>query len=246
MVQMENYTLPQRLVRNLTYALTSLCLRPKLYFVNENARRTAMSEPAILISNHTFALNGAVVATLFKGENIRFLLAKDMIKTKLLARYFNTIGCIPIDRNEADTSWLHRSVDTIKNGGKICLFPEGKVSFTDEVGEFKPGFLLLAAASGAPIVPMCVVGKRRFFTNRQVLMVGEPIAFERPQGAMSAQYLKEKAAEYRDSVLALKEETLRREKESKRFGKLFLQYADRKGEGAAALPADGERAACKD
>lgn len=237
---MKEYSHFQMFIRRVSLFLIKIAFRPKIYFLNEKAEKEAFKEPCVIICNHTFAFNGAVIGSLFKKENIKYLLAKDLIKGKISAYYYKTLGCIPIDRQKPDTSWLHTACDAIKKGGSVCIFPEGKVSFDLNIAEFKPGFLMLSAASGASILPMAIVGKRRLFLNRQIIMVGETQKFD---GAFSAPNMANETRKYRETVLKLRDEIIKREKEKKLYGKLFLRYARRGRKKEAEISSDSEQTA---
>lgn len=194
----------QRFLRNLSRKLTYFAFRPKLFYENEALKETAFETPSILIANHTFAFNGAVIGTLLKNEEICFLMAKDLFENRLLTEFYSAIGCVPIDRQNTDTAWLHKSKEIINEGKHICIFPEGKVSKDDETKAFKPGFIILAAVTGVPIVPMCIIGKRRFFITRQRLIVGKPMYIDKPEKGLTKDYLDTQTQRYRNEVLKLK------------------------------------------
>lgn len=176
--------------------------RPKIYFMDESIKDTLFNEPSIIIANHTFAFNGAVIGTLIENEDICFLLAKDMFKGRLLSKFYTEIGCVPIDRQKADTTWIHQSRQILKEGKHICLFPEGKVSRDGETKDFKPGFLLLAQITDVPIVPMYIMGEKNGWLMRQRVIVGLP--HSAPKG-LSGEEMKACAQSYRAEVLWLKE-----------------------------------------
>lgn len=199
----------QRVLRCLSRKMTYFAFRPKLYYENEELKETVFETPSILIANHTFAFNGAVIGTLLKNEEIYFLLAKDMFKGRLLSEFFYAIGCIPIDRQNTDTAWLHKSKRIINEGKHICIFPEGKVSKDEEIKLFKPGFIILAAITGAPIVPMCIIGKRKFFITRQRLIVGNPMYIDKPENGLTSEYLNTQTQRYRDEVVRLREQFIK-------------------------------------
>ena len=46
----------------------------------------------------------------------------------------------------------------LKNGKGLCLFPEGLRTLSGKVGEFKPGFGILAKEGGGPLVPIFLEG----------------------------------------------------------------------------------------
>jgi 1-acyl-sn-glycerol-3-phosphate acyltransferase len=65
----------------------------------------------------------------------------------------------------------------LKNGEKLCIFPEGTRNKTDEeMLPFHHGAAAIAIKCKAPIVPMVIYKKPRYFRMTHIL-VGEPIEF---------------------------------------------------------------------
>jgi 1-acyl-sn-glycerol-3-phosphate acyltransferase len=53
---------------------------------------------------------------------------------------------------------VRTSVQLIRNGWNLLLYPEGTRSKTGEIGSFKPGVALLAKFTGRPVIPIHVEG----------------------------------------------------------------------------------------
>ena len=46
----------------------------------------------------------------------------------------------------------------VRDGDLVCIFPEGRVTRTGEMGEFQPGFLSVLKGTGAPVIPIYLGG----------------------------------------------------------------------------------------
>lgn len=62
------------------------------------------------------------------------------------------------DRLGPPLSSVRTSVQLIRNGWNLLLYPEGTRSKTGEIGTFKPGVALLAKFTGRPVIPIHVEG----------------------------------------------------------------------------------------
>lgn len=67
-------------------------------------------------------------------------------------------GVTPVSRASFDRKLLAASLDYLKNGRILTIAPEGSRSHKPGLQHAKPGAAFLAAKSGAPIVPVGIVG----------------------------------------------------------------------------------------
>jgi 1-acyl-sn-glycerol-3-phosphate acyltransferase len=78
------------------------------------------------------------------------------------------INCVFIDRDNIKDGLkaIVNSIDLVKRGISICIFPEGTRNRTDkDMLPFKEGSLKIAAKSGCPIVPMTINNSEMVFEN---------------------------------------------------------------------------------
>jgi 1-acyl-sn-glycerol-3-phosphate acyltransferase len=67
----------------------------------------------------------------------------------------------PVRRDRVDRAALKRTLEYLKEGQIVCVFPEGTRSATGELGPIELGIGMLALRSGAPIVPVGIRGTDR-------------------------------------------------------------------------------------
>lgn len=91
-------------------------------------------------------------------------------------------GMIPVDRTKHGDDLLRKQVaSALQVGGALVLCPEGRYfrfpgEDPDQLLPFKPGFARVAAAAGAPIVPITINGARRLWWLKRVhVSVATPI-----------------------------------------------------------------------
>ena len=142
--------------------------------------------PAIIAANHlsffdTVALIGAMprpISFLGKAEYL------DGWKTRYL---FPAMGMIPIERRSGKAAFeaLDAAMDVLAEGGLLGIYPEGTRSRDGLLHKGRTGVARLAMASGAPVIPIGLVGTDRVQAPGQrvprpfrpcVVNVGTPIA----------------------------------------------------------------------
>ena len=76
-----------------------------------------------------------------------------------LSRWFTDIAeGIWIDRDIADFTAIRKASEVLAKGWALGIAPEGTRSKTGQMQEGKPGTIMLALKSGAPIVPVALTG----------------------------------------------------------------------------------------
>ena len=70
----------------------------------------------------------------------------------------SALDAVPIDRNASMVAAMRAVIARLKAGKAVTIFPEGARTFDGRLGEFKPGFALMAKRAGVPIAPVAIVG----------------------------------------------------------------------------------------
>jgi len=184
-------------LRTILIGLVWILFRPKITYASEKAKREAFSKPRVLICNHVRGFDGAAVYSLMCRQRMTALVAKDMIEKDRLVRwlcYFLPI--LPIDRQNVTLSWLRDSRKLLKDGRHIMIFPEGKCQFDRVMKPFKSGCVMLAAMSGAEILPIYHNGTyHKFFGKRFRMIIGDPVTIEPPPAGVKPEELDRQAGE---------------------------------------------------
>ncbi|MFF4044245.1 lysophospholipid acyltransferase family protein [Streptomyces sp. NPDC001816] len=119
------------------------------------AWRVPASGPAILAVNHSHNIDGPMVMGV-SPRPTHFLIKKEAFVGPL-GTFLTGIGQLKVDRTSADRTAISDALGVLDNGGVLGIFPEG----TRGEGDFaslRAGLAYFAVRSGAPIVPVAVLG----------------------------------------------------------------------------------------
>lgn len=177
-----------RLLGKIIRVLVRLLYNPKVYFEDGTAGEPRIEGPAIIVCNHTSHLDGPIVNSTLRGPAIRSLAAKDRFEQKGFGFFLRHTGCIPIDRQNADTSWIHESLNVLAHKGVVAIYPEGRHGTHRHQLPFHSGVSMLAVMARVPIVMIYVDGPHRVF-RRTGMIVGKPFMIEVPASGLSAEYV---------------------------------------------------------
>ena len=78
------------------------------------------------------------------------------------------MNAFPVDREANDLGAIHHSVSLTKEGKSLVIFPEGTRVKEKKRSNFKEGAALVASLVDAPLLPVTIEGKYRFFGKLRV------------------------------------------------------------------------------
>lgn len=131
------------------------------------------NKPCILVCNHESYLD-ALVLCLVVPRNIRFVTWYRLFSIHFVGFILRLHGDIPIE-NQNKSSILH-AIDACKreldSGGMIGIFPEGQLTNTGNIGDFRPGVSWIWASSPCGIVPVGISGFwNTIFSRKQFILL---------------------------------------------------------------------------
>jgi len=116
---------------------------------------------AVLVCNHVSYVD-AIVIMAASPRPIRFVMDHRIFRTPLLGFIFRTAKAIPIAPAKEDPWLMEKAfVDiahALHDGELVCIFPEGKLTRTGEISEFRGGVARIVERSKVPVIPMALRG----------------------------------------------------------------------------------------
>lgn len=129
---------------------------------------------ALVAANHYGFSDPLVLFITFWYRRVFFLAANVVMKPPLRRALLKGIGAIEINREIADMQAIRNTVDRLKQGHLVGVFPQGQLTKTEEVTAIKSGVVLMALQADVPIYPMHIYPAGKWYHGRTVV-VGEPI-----------------------------------------------------------------------
>jgi 1-acyl-sn-glycerol-3-phosphate acyltransferase len=117
---------------------------------------------AILAMNHIGYLDFALIGTAALPVNryVRFMAKKELFDNKIAGPLLRGMHHISVDRSSGSASFV-AALRALKSGEIVGIFPEGTISVSFELKEFKSGAVRLAMGAGVPVIPAVVWGDRK-------------------------------------------------------------------------------------
>lgn len=95
---------------------------------------------------------------------VRFMATASAFEHRVAGPLMRSMRHIPVDRSAGATAYRY-AVAALQRGEIVGVFPETRVSRSFELLPFKQGAAMMAAQSGAPIVPCVIWGSHRVMTR---------------------------------------------------------------------------------
>lgn len=129
----------------------------------------------IVVSNHTSYADGVLLALACRrmGRSLRLLATAGVFRAPLVGLLARRLGFIPVRRGHADVGQaLDDAAVAISHGEAVGLYPEGRITRDPHLWpeRAKTGAVRLALATGAPIVPIAMVGAHRVVGRERIVL----------------------------------------------------------------------------
>jgi glycerol-3-phosphate dehydrogenase (NAD(P)+) len=140
------------------------------------------SGPLLLASNHRSFLDPFVLGTMLRRP-VYYVAKKELFANRVQAWFLNALGAFPVDRGASDQEMLETARRILARGDVVLIFPEGTRIRPGGLGTPKRGVGRLALESGAPIVPLAVIGTEdvrkgwRIRPHKVTIRAGRPLTY---------------------------------------------------------------------
>jgi 1-acyl-sn-glycerol-3-phosphate acyltransferase len=171
-----------------------------LYFRLSRGGREHLPErgPMIVAANHRSFLDPFVIG-LIARRPLYYVAKKELFRHRAVAWFLNALGAFPVDRGAADQDMFGTAKAILARGDAVLIFPEGTRTRPGPLGRPKRGVGRLALETGAPVVPLAIIGTEdvrrgwRIRPRRVRIRIGRPLAL--PQVAQPSPQLAAEATE---------------------------------------------------
>src|SRR3984885_6856314 len=165
------------------------------------AENIPASGAAILASNHLSVVD-SIFLPLMVERPVTFAAKSEYFtgtrwRDKVVGAYLRSTNQLSTDRAgaRAAQAMLDAALDLLNSGELFGIYPEGTRSPDGRLYRGRTGIGYLALHSGAPVIPVAMVGTERILPpghriprpGRISIRVGEPLTFEGLQGARAQQ-----------------------------------------------------------
>jgi 1-acyl-sn-glycerol-3-phosphate acyltransferase len=154
--------------------------------------------PVLLASNHLSVLDPPLIGCMLSRE-LDYMAKTELFRIPGLGWLIRRLNAHPVDRSGSDSAALRLALRLLGDGRAVLVFPEGTRGAEGQLGTAHAGAGMLAALSGAPVLPVYIQGTGRALPRgavvprpvRVTVKYGAPIRFTRERGRTRYQEVSE-------------------------------------------------------
>lgn len=133
-------------------------------------------EPVLLCANHSSLWDPILmVITLSQHTRLRIMAKKQLFRIPIVGSFITKMGAFPVDRGHSDIGAVKTSIQSLKEGFHLLIFPEGTRVKEPKSVAVKGGAAMIAIRSGVKMLPVFIGTKKSAF-HRVPIIFGKPYA----------------------------------------------------------------------
>lgn len=135
----------------------------------ESLDRIPQHGPLIIVANHINFLDLPIMYPRVYPRQVTGFAKVETWDNPIMAYLFDILEAIPIRRGEVDLTALRKTLNILEQGKIVAIAPEGTRSGNGRLQLGKPGVVMLALKSDAPLLPIAYYGGENFRDNLRKL-----------------------------------------------------------------------------
>ena len=116
--------------------------------------------PLLIIANH-LSLADPPLLGVSLGRKVIFMAKKELFRFRLIGYFIGSLGAFSVHRGQLDRKAMRQAYQVLTDGLALVMFPEGTRSRSGRLRPAFPGPALIAMRSGAPILPVGIIGTEK-------------------------------------------------------------------------------------
>lgn len=136
----------------------------------------------LICANHLSAGDPIWICAALRNQQPHFMAKAELFKIPLLGWLIKLLGAYPVNRNGADVASVKNTINLMKNGKCVGMFPQGTRCPQKEPEQttVKSGVGMIGVRAQVQILPIFIrtKGFKSTWFGRKTIIIGKPIPYE--------------------------------------------------------------------
>lgn len=164
-------------MRNKFYEVIWTMVRPIVFLfhpIDVKGLENLTDEPVLLCANHSSFLDPILmIIAMPKCTKLRIMAKEQLFRVPVLGAFIRRMGAFPVNRGHSDIGAVKTSIQSLKDGFRLLIFPEGTRVKEPGKAPVKGGAAMIAIRSGVKLLPVFIGTTKKLF-QRVPIIFGKP------------------------------------------------------------------------
>ncbi len=130
--------------------------------------------PLVIVANHASDFDPPLVSCSVRRP-VSYMAKEELFRVPMLSSAIRLYGAYPVKRGSADRSAIRAAITQLNQGWAVGIFLSGTRTDDGRIPEAKLGAALIAAKTGAPLLPLSLWGTDQIFAKGSLIPRPVPI-----------------------------------------------------------------------
>ena len=121
----------------------------------------------LIVANHLSDADPAVLGHALRRK-AHYMAKSELFSIPILGWIIRTLRAFPVNRGSPDRAAIRKTVELLRAGEAVVMFPEGQLSETGQPQPLMPGAAMIVLRSGVPVVCVGLVGTNKIIPFKKV------------------------------------------------------------------------------
>ena len=130
--------------------------------------------PLVIVANHASDFDPPLVSCSVRRP-VSYMAKEELFRVPVLSSAIRLYGAYPVKRGSADRSAIRAAIMQLNQGWAVGIFLSGTRTADGRIPDAKLGAALIAAKTGAPLLPLSLWGTDQIFAKGSLIPRPVPI-----------------------------------------------------------------------
>jgi len=163
------------ILRTAMRLLTFIVLGSRGHLAISGVENIPRHGPLIIVGNHVATLDPPLVGSRLPRLDVFYMAKAETFRTRWARYFLRGYNAFPVVRHSADRTAIEYSLQVLREGHVLVMYPEGSRSPDGQLARAYPGVGFLARKAGVPVVPAAIWGGEHVLPKGRILPRSAPV-----------------------------------------------------------------------